>query len=93
MPNKASAAKRVRQNIKRRIRNRATRSTMRSATKTALQAINSQDAPTVVPAVKKAQETVDRAAKHGAIHHRKAARITSRLMRKANKALAETKNT
>lgn len=89
VPNKASAAKRARQNVKRRVRNRAARSTMKSAVKTALDSIAQNQNPT--EAVKNAQSVVGHMVKRGVVNHRRAARMTSRLMKRANKAASAAK--
>ena len=84
MPNKASAAKRARQNLRRRARNRQARAAMKSAVKNAKESIIKNENPQA--AVKTAQSVIGHMVKRGVVHHRKAARITSRLMRKANHA-------
>ncbi len=90
MPNKPSAAKRARQNLKRRARNRAARSAMKTTLKKAKDSIEQkQDVPQVLV---QAQSVIANTAKRGVIHPRKAARLTSRLMRKANKAAAQTES-
>jgi len=90
VPNKASAAKRARQNEKRRTRNRAARSTMKTAVKKAYTSIEENQAP--AEAVKEAQSVVGHMVKRGIVHHRRAARITSRMMKRANKAAAGAKS-
>lgn len=89
MPNKVSAAKRARQNVKRRVRNRAARSTMKSAVKTALDSIAQNQNAT--EAVKTAQSVVGHMVKRGVVNHRRAARMTSRMMKRANKAASAAK--
>jgi len=93
VPNKASAAKRMRQNAKRRLRNRAIKSAMKTSLKKAASVIAEGQEGKAEPAVLKAavvsaQKEIARAAKKGSIHHRKAARLTSRLMKRAAKSAA-----
>ena len=85
MANIASQKKRNRQNEKRRLRNKAVRSELRTRTKNATDAAakGSDDAGELV---RVAQKRIDKAASHGVIHKNAAARRTSRLMKKANAA-------
>ncbi len=85
MANIKSAIKRIRQSEKRRVRNRAVRSRMRTYVKQANTAIvtGEEDA---VEAVRAAISELDRAAKKGIIHSNNAARRKSRLMKKLNAA-------
>ncbi len=76
MPNIKSAEKRLRQNVKRRLRNSAIKSTMKTAIKKALSA-KDEDA-----ALREALSAIDRAASKGVIHKNAAARKKSRLVRK-----------
>jgi small subunit ribosomal protein S20 len=82
MANIKSQIKRNRSNERRRLRNQAVRSEMKTRTKTAQRAIEegSDDAP---EAVRLAQKRIDKAASKGRIHRNQAARRTSRLMKKA----------
>ena len=88
MANSQSALKAIRQNEKRRARNRAVRSRMRTYVKKATIAIATGD-DTAVEAVRAAISELDRAAKKGVIHPNNAARRKSRLMRKFNAAQAK----
>jgi small subunit ribosomal protein S20 len=74
--------KRNRQNERRRIRNKATRSELKSRIKSADQAIaeGSDDAP---EALRQAQKRLGKASAKGRIHKNQAARRTSRLMKRA----------
>jgi small subunit ribosomal protein S20 len=85
LANIKSAIKRIRQSEKRRVRNRAVRSRMRTYVKQANTAIvtGEEDA---VEAVRAAISELDRAAKKGIIHSNNAARRKSRLMKKLNAA-------
>lgn len=82
MANTASAKKRVRQNEKRRMRNRVWLTRARSTVKQARIAIDSKDSEASIAAVNKAISELDRAASKGVIHRRNAARRKSRLLKK-----------
>jgi small subunit ribosomal protein S20 len=85
MPNNAAAEKRMRQEKKRRLRNRMVKSTVRTQITKAHLAIDSgADAQ---EAVRAAVSELDRAAKKGVIHHNNAARRKSRLMKQLNAAV------
>lgn len=89
MPNNASAAKRMRQEQKRRLHNRMVKSVVKTNITKARQAIASGvEAET---AVRSAISELDRAAKKGVIHHNNAARRKSRLMKQLNKLTTNTK--
>ena len=85
MANTLSAKKRIRQNAKRRIRNRIVRGRTRTAVKQARTAIDSGDAQAAVEAVKLAVSHLDRTANKGVIHRKNAARRKSRLMKRLAK--------
>ena len=87
MPNTKSAKKALRQNKKRRLRNRSQRSALRTFVKKARLAIQSADVETAESAVRVAVKKLDQAAAKRLIHPNKAARLKSRLMRR----LAERK--
>jgi len=82
MPNITSAKKRMRQNVVLRSRNRSRRSTMRSAIKSLLQAIDSGDAEAANAQWPTTQAIIDRTARLGIIHPNTAARTKSRLSRR-----------
>ena len=82
MANTASAKKRVRQNEKRRMRNRVWLTRARSTVKQARIAIDSKDSEASIAAVNTAISSLDRAASKGVIHKRNAARRKSRLLMK-----------
>ena len=82
MANTASAKKRVRQNEKRRMRNRVWLTRARSTIKEARIAIDSKDSEASIAAVNTAISSLDQAASKGVIHKRNAARRKSRLMKK-----------
>ncbi|MCZ0938270.1 MAG: 30S ribosomal protein S20 [Caldilineaceae bacterium] len=88
MPNIRSAAKRARQDLRRRDRNRGYRSAARTAVKRARESIEDSD-PEAPEAVRQAFVALDKAAQRGAIHANNAGRRKSRLKRMQKKALAE----
>ena len=86
MANTRSAEKRNRQAQKRRARNAAVRSNVRSAVKNAREALASKDPAKAKDAVTSAVRTLGKAASKGVLHKRTAARRISRLMKKQNAA-------
>lgn len=89
MPNIKSAKKRVKTNRKCEERNRAAKSTMKSAVKATIQAIEGEDKDKAKVLVKSTQGLIARTAKRGVIHPNKASRLQSRLMSKAAKPKKE----
>ncbi len=89
MPNKKSAIKRVRQNEKRRTRNRAKRSEMRSAIKTVRRITVSGELEGADEALQNAQSKLGKAAKTHLLRKQTAARYVSRLTKAVAKARAE----
>jgi small subunit ribosomal protein S20 len=85
MANIKSQIKRNRSNERRRVRNQAVRSELKTRTKVATAAIDSGDESAPV-AVRLAQKRIDKAASLGRIHKNQAARRTSRLMKRAARA-------
>jgi small subunit ribosomal protein S20 len=83
MANIKSQIKRNRSNERRRLRNQAVRSELKTRIKKASQALEqgTDDAP---EAVRLAQKRLDKASAKGRIHKNQAARRTSRLMKRAN---------
>ncbi len=83
MANTLSAKKRIRQNEKRRLRNRAVRSAVRGSVKSAREALSGKagDSTTLV---REAIRAIDRAVTKGIIHRNTAARRKSALARKLN---------
>ena len=79
MPNIKSAVKRMRQNEKRRLRNRSRLSEMRTAVKKFRRLVENgelDEARAVLPSV---YSVIDKTAQHGVIHRNTAARSKSRL--------------
>ena len=85
MANIKSQKKRNLQNEVRHERNKAVRSELKTRVKVANKAVETgtEDA---TEAVRMAQKRLDKAGSKGVIHKRQAARRTSRLMKRANKA-------
>jgi small subunit ribosomal protein S20 len=77
-----SAKKRIRQNDKRRIRNRHIRSTLRSALKNLEQNVEQQNVEEAKAGLQKTVAIVDAAASKGVIHKNKASRHVSKITRK-----------
>ncbi len=87
MANHKSAIKRARQNEKRNVRNRAVRSSTRTAVTDAKKTIEAKgSSEEVAKTVTKAASALAVAARKGAIHWKNAARKTSRLQKAANKS-------
>ena len=83
MANTPSAKKRIRQNEKRRLRNRAVRSVVRGSVKSAREALTGKTADSAT-VVREAIRTIDRAVTKGIMHRNTAARRKSALARKLN---------
>ncbi len=79
MPNSESAKKRLRQNEARRLKNRADRSTLRTAIKKVRKAIDAGEVEQCESTYVAATKKLDKAAAKGLIHANKAARTKSRL--------------
>jgi small subunit ribosomal protein S20 len=83
-----SAKKRVRQNLKRRARNRARKAQVREEGKLVLAAIAKGDASAAEQQFRKFAQRVDRVAAKGTIHKNTAARKRSRMAKRLNKLRA-----
>jgi small subunit ribosomal protein S20 len=81
LANTRSAKKRIRQNEKRRERNRPVRTRARTQVRIARTAIEAGKQDLAAAAVKEAIQQLDRAADSGVIHRKNAARRKSRLMK------------
>ena len=81
MANTKSAMKQMRQSERRRLRNRSIRSRVRSAVKTAREAIGASNTDAKAP-VREAIRALDRAVSKGVIHRNTAARKKSALARR-----------
>lgn len=91
MPHTASAWKRLRKTEKRRKQNRVAAKKIRVARKAATAAIAGTDAAAIATQLSATQAVLDRAADKGYIHKNKAARLKSRLVKKAKAAAAAPK--
>jgi small subunit ribosomal protein S20 len=87
MPNHKSAEKRVRQNDKRRLRNRAVMVATRTYIKQARAAIDGGDTTKINEALARAVKAIDSAASKGVMHRNQASRKVSRLTIAANKVI------
>jgi small subunit ribosomal protein S20 len=85
MASHASALKKNRQDIKRRLRNRAHASKLKTQMKKIQEALTSGDAAQASGLMKETVALVDRTAKHRVIHRNAASRTKSRLARALNK--------
>ena len=84
MASQGSAAKRHRQSERRRIRNRAVRSRVRSSIKKFLVAVEANNQDTAVEQLKSVTTQLDSATGKGVYHKNTAARTKSRLTHKLN---------
>ncbi|MEC9476504.1 MAG: 30S ribosomal protein S20 [Planctomycetota bacterium] len=81
MPNNKSSAKRLRQDDKRNLRNRARKSEIRTLTKKVLAAVESGDQSKAEELARVVQGKLDRAAKGGTLHANTVSRRKSSLAR------------
>ena len=88
MANIKSQIKRNRQNEKRHERNKAVRTSLKTATKKVHVAVAEGDAETATARAREASRAYDKAASKGMVHKRTAARHKSRLAKAANRAAA-----
>lgn len=89
MPNIKSAIKRVKTNEKRRALNASQRSALRTAVKTADQALAGADVEAAKVALITASKKLDKAVTKGLIHKNAASRKKSRLAKKLNALSAQ----
>ncbi len=88
MANHKSAVKRARQNEIRRLRNKATRTRVKSIVKEVRISAGQASSEETKAKLNSAQSVIDKASKKGVIHKRTAARKISRLTKLANSASA-----
>ena len=88
MANIKSQIKRNRQNEKRHQRNKAVRTSLKTATRKVQVAAAQSDAETAGTLARDASRAYDKAASKGMVHKRTAARHKSRLAKAANRAAA-----
>ncbi|MDX2086076.1 MAG: 30S ribosomal protein S20 [Candidatus Melainabacteria bacterium] len=86
MPNIKSAKKRVQVTERNRLRNVAYRSAVKTAIKKALVSIQAGVATEIQAALSKVSSILDRTVSKGVLHKNKAARLKSRLAKRAHKA-------
>jgi small subunit ribosomal protein S20 len=86
MANIKSQIKRNRQNEKRRQRNKAVRTSLKTASKKVALAVTENDGEAAPARAREATRAFDKAASRGVVHKRTAARQKSRLARAANRA-------
>lgn len=84
MANHKSALKRARQNELRRLRNKATKTRIKSIVKEVRSSIGKASGEDVLVKLTAAQSNIDKATKKGVIHKRTAARKISRLTKLAS---------
>ncbi len=90
MPKKnLSALKRVRQAEKRRLRNQAWKSQVKTYTKKVLKAIEEKDEVKAREALRQAIRIISKAASKGVLHRNNASRRISRLTKKVNAAFSQ----
>ncbi len=85
MPNTKSAAKAMRQSIRRRERNIATKDKFKEAVKEVKKLIAAGKKAEAAEAMKKAMSTLDKATKNGVIHKNTASRKKSRMAKAIGK--------
>lgn len=88
MANTKSAQKRNRQALKRRARNQAVRTQVKSAVKRAREALAAKNPAKAQEALRAAARTLDRAASKGVLHKKNASRRIARLFHAAQTAQA-----
>lgn len=86
-----SSLKRVRQNERRRLRNKARRTEIKTQVRKFVDALAAGKTDVAVAELKKAGVLLDRAAGRGTVHRNTAARRKSRLARRLNKARKSVK--
>lgn len=79
MAHSLSAKKRIRQNEKRRLRNRVRRERLRKALRSFTEVLRSGDEQTIQAELQKVHKAVDKARTKGVLHRRTADRTKSRL--------------
>jgi small subunit ribosomal protein S20 len=85
MPNTKSAAKAMRQSIRRKVRNIAKKDSFKAAVKEVKRLIAEGKKSDAVTAMKKAMSSMDKAAKTGVIHKNKSSRLKSRIAKAIGK--------
>jgi small subunit ribosomal protein S20 len=89
MPNSKSAAKRMRQSVKRRMHNRVAKKFIKTVSKKAVTALAAGDFEKAAADLRAASSKIDKAGARGVLHRNTAARRKSRLARAYAAALAK----
>jgi len=89
VPNTKSAKKKMRVEKRKTLRNKMVISAVKTHVKNALEAIEGKDREAAEKAICIAASKLDKAAVKGVIHHNKAARKKSRIMKHYNAMIAE----
>ena len=84
MPSSVSAKKSMRQNERRRLRNRAKRTALRNQIKKFTAALEGADAVAAAAELRNTQKALDQAAAYGLLHRNTAARTKGRLAKRLN---------
>ncbi len=84
MANHKSALKRVRQNEKRRLANKAVKTRVKGSVKSVRQALEAKDAEAAATALAAAVPLIDKAAGKGVLHRKTASRKISRLAKQVH---------
>jgi small subunit ribosomal protein S20 len=90
MPSSASAKKRVRQNTKRRLKNRVAKKVIKTLMKRTLASAAATELDKVASDIKTAASKIDKAGARRVLHPNTAARRKSKLARAQNAALAKS---
>ncbi|MEN2994085.1 MAG: 30S ribosomal protein S20 [Thermodesulfovibrio sp.] len=88
-----SVLKRIRQNAKRRLRNQAWKTRIKTSIKKVEEALAQNNKDALQQLLNEAIKIINKAASKGVIHKNKASRKISRLMKKVNTALASANAT
>jgi small subunit ribosomal protein S20 len=91
MPNSSSAAKRMRQGAKRRMRNRVTKKVIKTLSKRTMTALAAKDFNQALEDLKAASSKIDKAGARHVLHPNTAARRKSKLARAYAAAMAKSK--
>lgn len=89
MANHPSAKKRQRQTLKRTVRNKHVRTTVRTFVKRVRTALEAGDGATAGGALKEATRQIDKAVSKGVVHQKTASRTIARLSRQVHQLLSK----
>ena len=88
MPHSISAAKRVRQTLKKRLKNKGIKADLKSLTKKLVSLIQAKKKSEALTALREISSQYDQAAKKGIIHKNNASRHKSRLAQRLTRSFA-----